>query len=312
MLAYHHMPVMLAEILDCLQPKAGGVYLDGTIGGGGHAEAVLRASSPDGWLYGMDRDQQAVQAATDRLAPFKGRFAIHQGSFDEADQWISTSCCDGALLDLGVSSWQLDQPERGFSFQEAGPLDMRMDQRQELTAARLVNEADAEELIRIFREYGDEPEAGRLARGIVQERQRAPFSSTGQLAALIERLKPRRGRRIHPATQVFQALRMAVNDELAVLERGLRAVWSRLKPSGRLAVISFHSIEDRAVKTFGRQLSLPYTVPGGIDVPDLRQPRFPELKQITRKPMLPSEQEMSANPRARSARLRVFERTHGS
>lgn len=312
MVDYHHLPVMLAEVLGGLQPKAGGVYLDGTVGGGGHAEAVLQASSPHGWLYGMDRDSQAVQAAAQRLARYEGRFEIRQGSFDQADQWIAASCCDGALLDLGVSSWQLDQPQRGFSFQADGPLDMRMDQAQELTAARLVNEAEREELTRIFREYGEEPEAGRLARGIVQERQRAPFATTGQLAALIERLKPRRGHRIHPATQVFQALRLAVNDELSRLAGGLRIIWSRLKPSGRLAVISFHSLEDRIVKTFGRQLALPYTVPGEVDVPELRQPRLPELKEITRKPMLPTETEVSANPRARSARLRIFERTHGA
>ncbi len=223
---------MVAEVLAALRPKPGGRYADGTVGGAGHAHAILAASSPSGWLSGSDRDGAAVEAATRRLeeAGFAGRFEIRRGNYSELSEWIPPASCDGVLLDLGVSSPQLDEPERGFSFQRDGPLDMRMDLRQPLTAAEVVNSWSEAELARVFREYGDEPQSRRLARVIVQERQGRRFETTGQLAALIERLAPRHGKKKHPATRVFQALRMAVNDESRSLKSGLAAACALLKP----------------------------------------------------------------------------------
>lgn len=296
---------MLAEVLDALRPQPGGRYADGTLGGGGHAAAILQASSPSGWLYGCDRDGTALEAARVRLAEFAGRWELRQGTFAELADWVPPGSCDGVLLDLGVSSPQLDDPARGFSFQQDGPLDMRMDTRQELTAADLVNGTDPEELARLFWELGGEPRARPLARAIARAR---PLHTTRQLAALIEGLVPGGGRRIHPATRVFQALRMAVNDEVGQLRRGLPAVWTLLKPGGRLAVIAFQSLDDRTVKEFGRELTRDYTVAGGVDVPELRQARPPLARWVTRKALKPGPTEQAANPRSRSARLRVLEK----
>jgi len=302
-----HKPVMMAEVLDALNPKPGGHYVDGTIGRAGHAAAVLAASSPTGWLYGCDRDGDAVEAAQARLTEFAGRFEIRRGNFDELREWIPPGSCNGVLLDLGVSSPQLEVAERGFSFQSDGPLDMRMDQRQAQTAADLVNTASADELAKIFWEYGDERESRRFAKAIVHDREQKPFKTTRQLAELIERLSPRRGRKAHPATRVFQALRIEVNDEVGSLERGLEGALKILKPGGRLVVITFHSLEDRLVKLFGRARARDYTV-GGADVPELRVPRVPEVRLVNRKAIQPSEDEMAANPRSRSAQLRVMEK----
>lgn len=302
------MPVMVAEALTALKPRPGGCYADGTIGGGGHAYEILKASSPDGWLYGCDRDNAAVQAATQRLAEFAGRFEIRLGNFAELADWIRPSSCDGVLLDLGVSSAQLDQAERGFSFQQDGPLDMRMDRRQTVTAAELVNEAGADELAKCFWELGGERESRRIARAIERERKLRSFETTGHLAGLIERVIPRRGQKLHPATRVFQALRLWVNEELDVLPGALSGIWTTLKPGGRLVVITFHSLEDRIVKNFGRTLARDYRVDGEVDVPELRQPVAPELKWVTRKAVQPSADEVRQNPRARSAQLRVMEK----
>jgi 16S rRNA (cytosine1402-N4)-methyltransferase len=299
---------MAAEALDALKPKPGGRYADGTVGGAGHAAKILRASSPTGWLYGCDRDGAAVETARARLAEFAGRFEIHQGNFAELAEWIPAAGCDGVLLDLGVSSPQLDLPERGFSFQQDGPLDMRMDTRQLLTAADLVNGAGAAELARIFWEYGGERESRRLAKAVVNSRQRQKFETTGQLADLLERLMPRRGKKAHPATKVFQALRIAVNDEIGSLKLGLEAAVKILKSGGRLVVITFHSLEDRVVKDFGRARTRDYTFTGGVDVPELRVPRAPELKWVARKGIKPGEIEGMENPRSRSAQLRVMEK----
>src|SRR5208282_1862705 len=213
---------MVAEVLAALRPERGGRFADGTIGGGGHAAAILAASSPNGWLYGCDRDGAAVEAAERRLADFSGRFEIRRGNFTELAEWVPANGCDGVLLDLGVSSPQLAEAGRGFSFQQDGPLDMRMDLRQTVTAATLVNEKTVEELANIFWELGGE----RNAR---------------QLAELIEEVAPRCGRATHPATRVFQAIRMAVNDEVGSLQRGLEGALRILKSGGRLAVITFHS-----------------------------------------------------------------------
>ena len=304
-----HKPVMAAEVLDALKPKPGGRYADGTLGGAGHAASILAASSPTGWLFGCDRDGAAVEAATQRLAEqFAGRFEIRRGNFAELAGWIPEADCDGVLLDLGVSSPQLDSPERGFSFQQDGPLDMRMDTRQTLTAADFVNGADVEELARIFWEWGEERESRRLAKAITHDREQRKFETTRQLAELIERISPRRGKKAHPATKIFQALRIAVNDELGALKQGLAAAVKILKPGGRLAVITFQSLEDRVVKDFGRARTRDYTFPGEVDIPELRQPRRPELKRVTRKAVSPGENELRENPRSRSAQLRVLEK----
>src|SRR6184192_1399253 len=268
---------MVAEVLAALKPKPGGRYADGTVGGAGHAAAILKASAPSGCLFGCDRDDAALELAALRLAEFAGRFELRRGNFAALADWIEAESCDGVLFDLGVSSPQLDRPERGFSFQQDGPLDMRMDRRQPLTAAQLVREASSEDLTRIFRDLGEEPEARRLARAIESERRFRRFETTRQLAELIERMTPRRGRRVHPATRVFQALRMAVNDEIGSLRRGLEAAMKILKRGGRLTVITFHSIEDRMVKEFGRERSRDYLVRGEVNVPELREPAVPEL-----------------------------------
>jgi 16S rRNA (cytosine1402-N4)-methyltransferase len=299
---------MAAEVLNALEPKPGGRYADGTVGGAGHAAGILTASSPSGRLFGCDRDGAAVEAARVRLAEFAGRFEIRRGNFAELADWIPAGSCDGVLLDLGVSSPQLDSPARGFSFQQDGPLDMRLDTRQPLTAAEVVNGASAEELAEIFRKYGGERNARKLAGAIVRERGRRRLETTGQLAGLIERVSPRRGRRTHPATKIFQALRIAVNDEIGSLQRGLDAAVRILKPGGRLAVITFHSLEDRVVKEFGRKRARGYTFAGKVDVPELREPRAPELKWVTRKAIKPREAELKENPRSRSAQLRVLEK----
>ena len=299
---------MLTEVVAALQPKPHGRYVDGTVGGAGHAAAILAASQPSGCLLGFDRDGAAVEAAKARLVEFAGRFEIRRGNFAEMANWVEAGSCDGVLLDLGVSSPQLDVAERGFSFQKSGNLDMRMDQRQELTAAKLVNEASVEELARIFWEYGDESESRRIARAIERDRQLRPFETTQQLAELMERISPRRGSKTHPATKIFQALRIAVNDEMGSLQRGLDAALKILKPGGRLAVITFHSLEDRTVKEWGRRLARDYEVTGEVDIPELRKPTTPKLKLVHRKAIQPSDEEQKINPRSRSAQLRVFEK----
>ncbi len=300
-----HNSVLLAEVLEALRPRADGRYADGTLGGAGHAAAILQASSPSGWLFGCDRDGAALEAAQAKLAEYSGRFDIRRGNFAELADWVTAGSCDGVLLDLGVSSPQLDAAERGFSFQQDGPLDMRMDTRQSQTAADLVNTATAEELATVFWKLGEERQARYFARAIERER---PIRTTRQLAELIERLSPRAGRRTHPATKVFQALRLAVNDELGSLKRGLTAVWTILKPRGRLVVITFHSLEDRMVKEFGRELARDYTFPGTVDVPELRQSREPLARWVNRKAIKPGEAELAANPRSRSAQLRILEK----
>jgi len=302
---------MVAEVLNALKPEPGGRYADGTLGGAGHSAGILTASSPTGWLFGCDRDGVAIKAARERLAKFAGRFEIRHGNFAELDGWIPEGSCDGVLLDLGVSSPQLDSPERGFSFQHDGPLDMRMDTQQALTAADLLSSASAEELAGIFWGFGGERESRRFARAIVLQRERQKFETTRQLAELIEKISPRRasrGKKTHPATKVFQALRIAVNDEIGSLKRGLNAAVKILKPGGRLAVITFHSLEDRTVKEFGRERTRDYVFAGKVDVPELREPHEPELKWVARKAIRPGEVELKENPRSRSAQLRVLEK----
>ena len=305
---FAHNPVMVEEVLAGLRPKPGGRYADGTLGGAGHAAAILAASSPSGWLSGCDRDGDAVEAAARRLAEFAGRFEIRRGNFDGLSDWVGPGSCAGVLFDLGVSSPQLNHAARGFSFMQDGALDMRMDDRQALTAAELVNSAPAEELARIFWELGDERESRRFARAIEHDRKLGRFETTRQLAELIERIAPRYGKKSHPATRVFQALRLAVNDEMGSLRRGLAGAVKMLQPGGRLAVITFHSLEDRTVKEFGRERTREYTFEGGVDVPELRRPCTPELRWVSRRAVQPGAAELASNPRCRSAQLRILEK----
>ena len=308
MIEFVHQSVLVPEVLKALAVRPGGWYVDGTLGGGGHAEAILGASAPDGRLFGCDHDAAALAAAGRRLGAYGSRCELRQGNFAELPGWVPEGSCDGVLLDLGVSSPQLDDPARGFSFQTEGPLDMRMDPRQGLTAAALVNETEAEALANLFWELGGERASRLLARVIVRRRQERPFATTADLAGLIERVIPRRGKRAHPATKVFQALRIAVNDEIGSLEKGLEGALRLLKTGGRLAVITFHSLEDRRVKTFGRVRARGYRVEGEADLPDFRIAQPPELRWVVTKALKPGDAEVAANPRSRSAQLRVMEK----
>ena len=299
-----HEPVLRNDVLRVLEPRPGKIFLDGTLGGGGHSESLLAAGAR---VVGLDRDKEALQHAGARLSAFGDRFrAVHANFSEAADNDIVRSFApfDGALLDIGVSSRQLDSAERGFSFRHDGPLDMRMDSSAGETAADLLNTAPEEELARIFREFGEEPQSRRAARAIAAERERIAFARTGQLAALIEKVIPRRGR-IHPATRVFQALRIAVNDELGALRRALETIPALLRGGARFAVITFHSLEDRIVKSFFRSGSEEW-----LDRPEWPAPRRnPDrcFLDLTRKPLEPDAEEVKRNPRARSARLRAVE-----
>ncbi len=310
---FHHVPVLLEESADYLHLKPGGIILDGTLGGGGHAEAILERTSPDGILVGLDLDQQALLASTSRLARFGDRIRTVQSSFrhlDTALGKLGIEGVDGVLLDLGVSSYQLDAPDRGFRFGDSAasstPLDMRMDPSQGVSAADLLQRASAEELQGWFQRYGELPGSRRLARAITQRRVRQPLRTTADLLQVIDEAGVGGGRRHNPATLVFQALRIAVNDELGALEDGLGAAVSILRPGGRLVVISYHSLEDRIVKHSFRSAAR-----GCICPP--KQPicncgRSPSLEVLTRRPLRPDSTETDRNPRARSARLRAAKR----
>ncbi len=305
---FHHEPVLVDEVIEALRPKSGGNYLDGTLGGGGHAESVLRESSPDGRLWGMDRDQYAIAAASSRLAAFGDRVQIKHGPYSSAVGWVSAQTLDGVLLDLGVSSPQLDTAGRGFSLQVDGPLDMRMDPTQELTAAQVVNEWSEEDLADAIWQYGGERDSRRIARAIVRIRREAPLETTVQLSAAVEEAKRRGKYKKHPALKVFQAIRIVVNDELGELNQGLEMAYQLLKSGGRLAVITFHSLEDRMVKDFGNEKARDYDVPGERDIPLQRIDRDPQMSWLKKKSIKPSVDEVKANPRARSAQLRVLEK----
>ncbi|PYJ63979.1 MAG: 16S rRNA (cytosine(1402)-N(4))-methyltransferase [Verrucomicrobia bacterium] len=301
----YHRPVLQREVLRLLKPKAGSLIVDGTCGGGGHTEALLETGAD---VVALDQDPDAVKHVSERLAHFGRRLIVRQANFRHAacvlDE-LGIRTIGRALLDLGVSSRQLENAERGFSFVRNGPLDMRMDPGTQLTAAQIVNEYGEEELTRLFRELGEEPAARRIASLIVKIRKTSPFRETLPLARAIEKLIGRHGRQ-HPATQVFQALRMKVNDELGALEEGLRILTARLAPGGRIGVITFHSLEDRIVKNFFRDHSREW-----LDKPEWPEPqRNPDydLKLVTPKPVEPADEEQRANPRSRSAKLRVAER----
>jgi 16S rRNA (cytosine1402-N4)-methyltransferase len=303
-----HAPVLLVEAVAALDVKANGVYLDATFGRGGHAQAILRHLVADGRLLCLDRDPAAIAAAQARFAA-DPRVAIFLAPFSAfaacADRVQPGLCFDGILFDLGVSSPQLDQPERGFSFLQDGPLDMRMNPGSSLSAADVVNQASESELVRIFRDYGEERHAGRIARAIVADRATQPFLRTLELAQMIARVSPSHERHKHPATRVFQALRIRVNDELGELQAALDAALARLRPSGRLVAISFHSLEDRIVKQFMRRHSLADPMYAGL--PDIPPHARPKLRLVG-KPVVADEIESRRNPRARSARMRVAER----
>lgn len=300
-----HQPVLYHEIILALQPKNEGLFIDATLGAGGHARGILEACAPDGRLLGLDVDPQALALARKNLAPYGERARLMQASYDSLStilREIGWEAVDGILLDLGLSSMQLDTPERGFSFQHNAPLDMRFDPASPTTAADLVNRLSQEELADLIYEFGEERASRRIARAIVNAR---PLRTTGELAAVIESVMPRKGR-IHPATQTFQALRIAVNRELDRVESVLPQAVAALKPGGRLAVISFHSLEDRTVKEFFRRESRDCICPP-------RQPvctcgHNAVITEISRKPITPGEVEIAANPRARSAKLRVVEK----
>jgi 16S rRNA (cytosine1402-N4)-methyltransferase len=304
-----HTPVMLDRVIEVLRPASGKTFLDGTVGGGGHAGALLERTAPDGRLIGLDVDDESLAEAGGRLARFGERARLVRANFADmkaASESVGIATVDGVLLDLGGSSHQFDSPERGFSFREDGPLDMRQDRRLARTAVDLLAESSEEELTRIFRTYGEEPLARRIAVAAVQERALKPITRTIQLAELVRRVKGRSHRSIHPATLVFQALRIAVNDELSQLRRGLEAAVELCRPGGRIAVIAFHSLEDRIVKDFMRRVSSPCVCPPGLPVCRCGQRR--RLRLVQRKAFQPAEAEVLANPRARSARLRAAEK----
>ena len=303
-----HTAVLLSQVLAALSIRGSGAYLDATFGRGGHAGAILESLTLDGRLLCLDRDPLAVAEAERRFGA-DSRVAIFLAPFSElgacADRVAPGLMLDGILFDLGVSSPQLDDAARGFSFMQDGPLDMRMTKGEGASAADVVNNAPEAELARIFREYGEERFASRIARAIVADRAQRPFHRTLELASLIERVSRTRERHKHPATRVFQALRIHVNGELAQLETALDAALARLKPQGRLAVISFHSLEDRMVKQFMRRHSQADPVYAGLPfIPAHARPKL----RLVGKSEQPSPQEIAANPRARSARLRVAER----
>jgi 16S rRNA (cytosine1402-N4)-methyltransferase len=310
-MAFQHLPVMADEVIRFLVPKPGCIYVDGTLGGAGHAARILEASAPDGTLIGFDRDAEALRAARERLLPFGDRVRLVHGNFSglaEALGGFGVERIDGILLDLGVSSHQLDSAERGFSFQKDAPLDMRMDSGSGATAAELVNTLPAQELERIIRDFGEERWARRIAAFIVNARGEAPIETTLHLVDIIKGAIPRGAweERLHPATRTFQALRIAVNDELASLENGLDLGIRMLNPGGRGVVISFHSLEDRIVKNSFRRLAQGCTCPKGL--PYCVCGNTPLLRVLTGRPVMAGETEVEANPRARSARLRAAEK----
>ena len=289
-----------------MQPRDLGRYVDGTLGAGGHARGILEACAPGGRLLGLDVDPQALALARETLAPYGERAALVQASYETLAAQLSAlgwDAVDGVVLDLGASSMQFDRPERGFSFLQDGPLDMRFGPSAPTSAADLVNGLDESELADLIFRYGEERDSRKIARAIVRAR---PLHTTRELAAVIQAASPRRGDRIHPATRTFQALRIAVNEELAAVENTLPQAVAALRPGGRLAVISFHSLEDRIVKDFLREQSQEHVNPPYERLYEVE--RKAVVKLITRKPLTASEEETRDNPRARSAKLRVAEK----
>ncbi len=306
--SFHHLPVLLDEVLEGLRPFTGGRYVDCTVGGGGHSRAVLQASEPAGRLLGLDQDPAALEAAGKALAPFGSRVTLKKANFRrllEAAREAGFDQADGVLFDIGVSSPQLDEGERGFSFHQDAPLDMRMDPEGPVTARDLVNGLEAAALTRLLRDYGEERWATRIADFIVRNR---PLDTTGQLVEVIKAAIPAAARRTgpHPARRTFQALRIAVNDELGALEEGLGQALDLVRPGGRVAVITFHSLEDRIVKQAMQEWARGCICPP--DLPVCVCGRKPRARLVSRKPVTAGEEELSRNPRSRSAKLRLAEK----
>jgi 16S rRNA (cytosine1402-N4)-methyltransferase len=308
-----HLPVLAEEVLAMLAPRSGSLQIDATLGGGGHTERILEAAKPDGRLLGLDADPAAINRVERRLRPrFGERLVLRQANFRELATVAPDAgfdAVDGCLFDLGLSSFQLADTDRGFGFRAGGPLDMRFDTSRGVPAAELLATLDAAELTALFRRYGEEPRANRIARAIVDARREAPVTSAEELAALVERVappNPRQPRRTHPATRVFQALRIAVNEELEALEAGLAAAVDLLRPGGRLVVLSYHSLEDRIVKRFFAAARRGCVCPP--ELPVCVCGRNPRLRLLTRKSVTPTPEEVATNPRSRSARLRAAER----
>ena len=310
----HHIPVLCHEVIDFLKPKPDGIYIDGTVGLGGHSAAILENSVPDGRVIGIDLDVEALAIAKGRLHDFEGRYALINGNFAEMDVLLerhSVHAVDGILFDLGVSSLQLDTPHRGFSFNHTGPLDMRMnvgpklDSAAEaaLTAMNVVNDSPMDVLTDIFKQYGEERFAKRIAGRVVRARQQGPIKTTTQLAEIVKQTVPQKASKVHPATRIFQALRIHVNAELENLVSGLDVAISLLKPGGCLCAITFHSLEDRIVKhrfqTWARACICPPKTPICICE------HTPSVEVVTKRPVLPSVAETQQNRRARSAKLRA-------
>ena len=307
-----HLPVMPDEVLGTLAPAPGSLQIDATVGGGGHTERILEAANPDGRVLGLDADQAAIDRVAQRLAGYGDRLVLRQANFRELAAVAPAAgfdAVDGALFDLGLSSFQLADRERGFGFRTGGPLDMRFDTTRGVPASELLATLDADELAALFRRYGEEPSAWKIAKAIVAARETAPIETAEDLAQLIETVSPgnpRQRRRIHPATRVFQALRIAVNEELDALPEGLASAVDLLRPGGRLVVLSYHSLEDRIVKRFFAAERRGCTCPP--EVPVCICGHAPRLRLVTRPSMTPTQAEVDANPRARSARLRAAER----
>ena len=308
-----HMPVLVDEVMSMLAPAPGSLQIDATVGGGGHTERILEATNPNGRLLGLDADGAAVARVDGRLRPrFGDRLVLRRANFRELGDVAPEAgfgAVDGLLFDLGLSSFQLGDAERGFGFRTGGPLDMRFDTTRGVPAAELLATLDRIELSALFKRYGEEPQANRIANAIVAARATAPVSTAEELAALIERVapgNPRIRRRIHPATRVFQALRIAVNAELDALQEGLASAIDLLRPGGRLVVLSYHSLEDRIVKRFFAAERRGCVCPP--EIPVCVCGRNPRLRLVTRPSITPTAEEIAVNPRARSARLRAAER----
>ncbi len=308
---FSHKSVLLNETIDALQIKPDGIYVDGTLGGGGHSYEICKRLSDKGRLIGIDQDAAAIEAATERLGEFKDRVTIIRSNYCEMKRQLNSigvSAVDGIILDLGVSSYQLDTAERGFTYREDVPLDMRMDQRQARTAKDIVNEYSEMELYRIIRDYGEDKFAKNIAKHIVQARQEKPLETTGELIQAIKAAIPMKVRAVggHPAKKTFQAIRIELNNELGVLKDSLDDMVDLLNDNGRLCIITFHSLEDRIVKNHFRTSENPCICPK--EFPVCVCGRISKGKVITRKPILPGEEELEENSRSKSAKLRVFER----
>ncbi|WP_094547578.1 16S rRNA (cytosine(1402)-N(4))-methyltransferase RsmH [Petroclostridium xylanilyticum] len=308
---FHHVSVMLEESIDALNIKPEGIYVDATLGGGGHSYRICEKLGSNGKLIGIDQDVNAIAASTERLKDYKEKIILVNDNFKnikEILQRLNILSVDGVVADLGVSSHQLDEGERGFSYQQDAALDMRMDRKNPLSAYNIINEYSEEELTNIIFSYGEEKWARRIAKFIVQRRETAPISTTGELVDVIKKAIPAAARRDgpHPAKRTFQAIRIAVNNELGILESAIMDFADVLKPGGRMAIITFHSLEDRIVKQTFSRLSSKCECPPQFPVCVCG--KKPVTKIVVKKPIVPSEQELTVNPRARSAKLRVVEK----